>query len=428
MTQRSAALILVSLSFVLSGPATAQTHSKGQAPIKSEHALTLRDGWLLQSSCKVDRPGGVISRPEFQPTGWYPVSVPTTVFSALVKRELYPDPSFGMNLRTVPGMTYPIGANFSNIAMEQDSPFMVPWWYRKEFRLQESYKGKTIWLDFGGINYRANIWLNGKQIANKKDVAGAWRTYEFNITKAALPGKQNVLAVEVFSPTEKDLAITFVDWYPAPPDKNMGLFRDVEIRTSGPVAVRYLVVVSKVDADQKAHLTVAALVKNGTNQPVEGVLKGRIEKTEFSQKVELGPNEQKDVTFDPTQVSQLNIDHLRLWWPAQMGKPELYKLQVAFFMNRLGNASFSVSPLSDSSESQFGIREITSELNANGKRVFSINGKKVLIRGGGMVAGHDVARKFATASRRTEVRAGHGVEHHTSRGQAGVQRIFRFDG
>ncbi len=378
MTQRRAAYILLSLSFilsgVLSGSAGAQTHSKMPAPINSEHALALRDGWSLQSSCKVDRPGEIISRPAFQPTGWYSASVPTTVVSALVKHKLYPDPDFGMNLRSIPGTTYPIGANFSDIAMEQDSPFMVPWWYRKAFVLPASYKGKTIWLDFGGINYRANIWLNGKQIANKKDVAGAWRTYEFNITDAALPGKQNVLAVEIFSPTEKDLAITFVDWYPAPPDKNMGLFRDVEIRTSGPVAVRFPMAISKVDDDQKAHLTITALVKNGTNQPVKGVLKGRIEKTEFSQEVALGPNENKDVTFDPAQVRQLNADHPRLWWPAQMGKPELYVLNMQFEAD---------GKVADMAETKFGIREITSELNANGKRVFSINGKKVLIRGGG---------------------------------------------
>jgi exo-1,4-beta-D-glucosaminidase len=374
MTQRIAAFTILYLFFFLSGLAAAQTHSKMQAPIDSEPTLALRDGWSLQSSCKVDRPGDVISRPAFQPTGWYSARVPTTVVSALAKHKLYSDPDFGMNLRSIPGTTYPIGSNFSDIAMEQDSPFMVPWWYRKEFMLPESYKGKTIWLDFGGINYRANIWLNGKQIANKKDVAGAWRTYEFNITDAALPGKQNVLAVEVYSPTEKDLAITFVDWYPAPPDKNMGLFRDVEIRTSGPVAVRFPMAVSKVDDDQKAHLTITTLLKNGTNQPVKGVLKGRIEKTEFSQEVELKPNEYKDVTFDPAQVTQLNADHPRLWWPAQMGKPELYVLNMQFETD---------GKVADQAETKFGIREITSELNANGKRVFSINGKKILIRGGG---------------------------------------------
>src|SRR5438874_1971132 len=349
-----------------------QTHTSATSPI--ETALSLRDSWSLQSSCKVEKSGQVISSPKFVPTGWYSVSVPTTVVSALVKQKVYPDPDFGMNLRKLPGMDYPIGANFSNIPMQQDSPFMVPWWYRKVFTLPQSYKGKTIWLDFAGINYRANIFLNGKQIAKKEDVAGAWRTYEFNITDAALPGRQNVLAVEIFSPTDRDLAITFVDWNPAPPDKNMGLFREVSVHTSGPVAVRYPTVVSKLDADGKAHLTVSALLKNGTNQPVKGVLKGQIEKTEFSQEVELGPNEQKDVMFDPAQVAQLNAEHPRLWWPAQVGKPELYKLTMDFEIN---------GALSNSAETKFGIREITSELNANGKRVFSINGKKFLIRGGG---------------------------------------------
>ena len=369
--------------FLLSHLAAAQTESPAhdQLPAKKVSAaaplnfgMTLRDAWSLQSSCKVDKPGEIISTQKFSPSGWYTVSVPTTVVAALVKQKVYPDPDFGMNLRKLPGMDYPIGANFSNIPMQQDSPFMVPWWYRKEFALPASFRGKTIWLDFGGINYRANIFLNGKQIANKDQIAGAWRTYEFNITGAAHVGGTNVLAVEVFSPTDKDLAITFVDWNPAPPDKNMGVWREVEVRTSGPVAVRYPTVISKLDTDGKAHLTVTALLKNGTNQKVKATLKGKIEKTEFSQDVELGPNEQKDVTFDPAQVSQLNLDNPRLWWPLQVGKPELYELATNVEVNGKN---------SDTSETRFGIREITSELNANGKRVFSINGKKFLVRGGG---------------------------------------------
>ncbi len=87
-----------------------------------------------------------------------------------------------MNLRQYPGMNYPIGSNFSNIAMAADSPYAVSWWYRKQFAAPASYKGKTVWLKFDGINYSANIWLNGKQIAKDDDVAGAWRTYEFNVT------------------------------------------------------------------------------------------------------------------------------------------------------------------------------------------------------------------------------------------------------
>ena len=260
--------------------------------------------------------------------------------------------------------------------MQQDSPFIIPWWYRKEFVLPASFKGKSIWLNFRGINYRANIWLNGKQIANSDDVAGAWRTYEFNITEAALLGKPNVLAVQVFSPTDKDLAITFVDWNPAPPDKNMGLFREVDISTSGPVALRYPAVTSVVDspANDKAHLTVAALLKNAANHPVKGTLKGRIEKIEFSQDVEVGAGESKDVTFTPEQFSQLNIDHPRLWWPAQMGKPDLYNVTLEFVTD---------GKVSDQAETRFGIRQVKSEVLAANRRLFSINGKNILIRGGG---------------------------------------------
>jgi exo-1,4-beta-D-glucosaminidase len=374
MIQRIGVAGLALLAFI--SPSFSQTtlSRKTATPLKGENVLGLRDGWLLQSSCKVDKPGDVISTTKFMPTGWYTVSVPTTVVAALVKAKVYPDPDFGMNLRSYPGMNYPIGANFSNIPMQQDSPFMVPWWYRKSFVLPESYKGKTIWLNFGGINYRANIWLNGKQIVKKEDAAGAWRTYEFNITDAALPGRQNVLAVEVFSPTEKDLAITFVDWNPAPPDKNTGLYRAVEISTSGPVAVRYPTVVSKVDSDGKAHLTVTAQIKNGTSKPIKGVLKGKIEEAQFSQEIEVSPNEKKDVTFDPAQISQLNIENPRLWWPAQMGKPQLHTLNMEFEAD---------GKVSDRTETKFGIREVTSEKNSAGKLVFSINGKKILIRGGG---------------------------------------------
>ena len=225
---KSRLLCLVLLSFsgmILSQDAKPARHTEG--------SLNLRDGWALQSSGKVDEKGEALSSPGFQPKGWYTVTVPTTVVGALVEHKVYPDPFYGTNLRSFSGVTYAIGTNFSNVPMQQDSPFIIPWWYRKEFVLPATFKGKSIWLNFRGINYRANIWLNGRQIANSDDVAGAWRTYEFNITEAALLGKPNVLAVQVFSPTDKDLAITFVDWNPAPRTKTWGcsarsIFRPVD--------------------------------------------------------------------------------------------------------------------------------------------------------------------------------------------------------
>ena len=343
---------------------------------KPHQKLFLRDHWDLQSSAKFEGKGEVVSTAAFVPKGWHEATVPTTVVAALVKDKTLPDPFFATNLRKFAGISYPIGGNFSNIAMQPDSPYAVSWWYRKQFAVPASYTGKTVWLNFRGINYRANVWLNGKQIASSDEIAGAWRTYELNVSSAVKPGGENVLAVQVFAPTENDLGITFVDWNPAPPDKNMGLWREVYLTTSGPVALRYPTVVSKLNlpANDNARLTVTARLKNGTNHTVQGKLKGQIENVTFEQEVELGSNESKDITFTPEQYSQLVFANPRLWWPAQMGKPNLYPLTMQFE---------SGSSISDRSHTEFGIREITSELNSTGGRAFHVNGKNILIRGGG---------------------------------------------
>ncbi len=368
-------LLVISLlgtHILLAADAASKTHEQNAQPEK----LALRESWTLQSSAKVQAPGATISTTRFIPRGWHSATVPTTVVAALVKDKSLPDPFFAENLRQFPGVTYPIGGNLSNVAMQPDSPYAVSWWYRKSFAVPGSYAGKTVWLNFKGINYRANVFLNGKQIADSNEIAGAWRTYELNVTRALKPGAENVLAVQVFAPTENDLAITFVDWNPAPPDKNMGLWREVYLTTSGPAALRYPTVVSKLNlpAADSAELTVTAQVKNGTNHPVNGLLKGQIETFTFEQQVELAADESKDITFTPSQYPQLVLASPRLWWPAQMGRPNLYPLTMTLEVN--GAAS-------DHSHTEFGIRQITSEVNTSGGRVFQINGKNILIRGGG---------------------------------------------
>ena len=130
--------------------------------------LVLKEGWNIQSSAQVKATGETLSTPQFAPEGWYHASVPTTVLGALIENKVYPDPYYGMNLRSIPGTVYPIGENFANLPMPPDSPFHVPWWYRKEFRLPSEYGEKTVWLHLDGINFRANIWLNGKLVGVKK--------------------------------------------------------------------------------------------------------------------------------------------------------------------------------------------------------------------------------------------------------------------
>ena len=331
-----------------------------------ESKMLLRPGWAIQSSADVRETGQAISAAGYATRGWYAATMPSTVFNALVAAGKYPEPYFDMNLRSVPGVKYGIGVNFSNLAMPDDSPFRKPWWFRTEFKLPAEYRGKTLWLGFDGINFRANVWLNGRQVAASDKLAGSWRLFEFDVTAAAKPGDTNALAVEIFPPEPGDLAITFVDWNPLPPDKGMGLWRDVWIAATGPAAIRYPSVTTHLAAGV-ADLTVRAEVTNATGAPIDGVLKGRIEKQEFSQPVQLAAHETKVV-----HVAQ-KVANPRLWWPVQAGPQNLYPLDLEFETG--GKAS-------DTSHIDFGIREVTGDLS-DGHRLFHINGKNILIRGAG---------------------------------------------
>jgi exo-1,4-beta-D-glucosaminidase len=348
----------------------------GMAQGSSDGRLFLRDQWMIQSSAKVHESGESISRGTFRPEGWLPATVPSTVAGSLVNDKVdgYADPFFGMNLRAMPGVAYTIGVNFSERAMPADSPFRVSWWYRKEFDLAIA-PGQQAWLDLDGVNYRANVWLNGKLVANTNQIVGAYRVYDLNITRAATNGR-NALAIEVFPPQVDSLAITWVDWNPSPPDKEMGLWRDVSVSLTGAVALRHPQIVSKVDkpALDWAHLTVSAEVRNTLDRELSTTIEGKIENISFSQPVRLGPGEIRKIIFDSTAFPQLNIEHPRLWWPTGMGAQELYDLNLDAKVD---------GAISDHETIRFGVREATSDLNEKGYRVFKINGRPVLIRGGG---------------------------------------------
>lgn len=338
--------------------------------------IQLHRGWAIQSACKVNAQGDVISTPAFRPSGWHAATVPNTVVAALVANKVYPDPYYGMNLRSLPGVTYKIGTQFIKQPMADDSPFKCAWWYRTEFRIPTAVIRNKTWLHFDGINYRASIWLNGKRIASPEQVAGAYRTYEFEVSQHLLSGKPNVLAVEVTAQTEKDLGVNWVDWNPVPPDKNMGLWRDVYLTTSGPVALRGPHVLTRLDIKtlDSAELTINAELSNVSDKPVSGELVATIENINITKPVQLQPGEIKNVSLAPDEFQQLRIKNPRVWWPIRMGKQEMYTLQLAL---KAG------AQISDKATVNFGIREVTSDLTDKGYRLFKINGKSVLIRGGG---------------------------------------------
>ncbi len=338
--------------------------------------LPLREGWNLQSACKLQATGDAISASGYDAAGWYSVKVPATVLAAQVASGEQKDPYYSDNLRKIPGTSYPLGENFANLPMAADSPYHCGWWYRKQFTIPATYQGRTVWLRFGGINYRGNIWVNGKQIADSSKVAGAYRTYEFDITGEVAPGKLNTIAVETFAPTETDLGINWVDWNPCPPDKDMGLWGAVDLVTSGPVSVRSPLVVTHLpdNTGKAADLTAYAELHNSSGHTVNGTATAVVAGIRVRQKVELQAGEEKTIAFNPQQYPSLHVASPALWWPYEMGTPHLETATVTFEDN---------GRVSDEQSVRFGIREITSELTDQGFRLFRVNGKPILIRGAG---------------------------------------------
>ncbi len=322
--------------------------------------IVLDSGWHLRSSAELSEGGESLSRPGLDMKNWYAASVPTTVLAALVENGVYLDPFFGKNLEKIPV-----------------EPFKESWWFRKEFPLEDINSFSNARLRCEGINYRANIWLNGENIASADKLFGAFRIFEIDITDVLLQGT-NTLAIEVLPPQPGDFTIGFVDWNPRPPDENMGIWRGVKLRLSGPVAIDNPFVQSEVDLDtlDTAGLTVSAELTNHTDDNVSGILSGEIEDIRVEKSFALEPHARQEISFRPEEFETLTLNHPRLWWPNNMGEPNLYRVKLTAAVDR---------QVSDVQDTAFGIRDVSDYINEEGHRGYKINGEKVLIRGGGWV-------------------------------------------
>lgn len=342
-------------------PAAPTASERPEAAPRPELGRTaLREGWTLQSSAKVEGATGKdISKVGYATAGWYATTVPSTVFAALIANHVYPDPYVGNNLASVPS-----------------APFETSWWYRTELVVPADVPPRAAWLDLDGVNYRANVWMNGQLIASSDDIVGTFAAYELDVTPCVRFGEKNALAIEVLPPDLKtDLAITWLDWNPGPPDRDMGLWQGVSLRRTGPVALRKTHVQPRLEESlDAAHLTIKAELTNATGEPVHTMVDARVAGIEVTQEVDLAGHETRTVTFEPTRYPVLDLAKPRLWWPAKMGAQDLYDAKL--------EASVSGRP-SDRASVRFGIRNVTFEPTKDGYRLFRVNGKPFFVRGGG---------------------------------------------
>ncbi len=356
------------------------------AESRAGDSLQLASGWRLQSRCRSQGDGPAISGLGFDVSNWLTTKVPSTVLAAQISagefKGQWGDPYFGMNLRDVPGTSYPIPKLYVNMPIASDSPYKCSWWYRTEFTVPANWKAKTTWLHFDGINYRANIWVNGTRLADSTQIAGAYRTYDLPVGQMLKSGP-NVLVVEVFAQTETDLGINFVDWNPTPPDRSMGIWRPVYLRATGPVRVEHPAVRTHfTDATlDRAELGVVVDLQNASSEAVEGTLMATLAGVgpwgttlQLRRTIKLAAGEHQTVDFTPEDSPALRVKSPALWWPYGMGAQRLHRIE----------ASFSTPHgVSDHASGHFGVREVTSELTSRAARLFKINGRNLLIRGGG---------------------------------------------
>lgn len=321
--------------------------------------ILLSDNWRVQSSENISAvPGSVVSGSVIDITGWYPARVPSTIMGVLTENGLYKDLFLGDSIK--------------NIDHRQ---FEKSWWYRTEFTLPGANEDQRVMLNFDGISYYANVWLNSVLIASRDSVYGTFRRFEFDVTNL-LKDSVNILAVEIFKQKPGDFGHGFVDWNPAPPDNSMGLWREVYLQITGDVAIKNTFISSDVNTEtlDEASLTITADVVNYSNSAVNGEVTGKSEDFEFAVPVHLKAGEIKQVKLTPDDIKALRISHPRLWWCNNLGEPNLYNLNIQYVTN---------SMVSDSRDITFGIREIEAYNNAAGHRGFKLNGKEVLIKAGG---------------------------------------------
>ncbi|MHC4535038.1 MAG: glycosyl hydrolase 2 galactose-binding domain-containing protein [Planctomycetota bacterium] len=319
---------------------------------------TFLQSWKIQSGDQLSVGGDNISTTAFETDTWYDARTPSTVLASLVDQGQYKDIYFAKNLNDVP-----------------KERFEQPWWCRNEFVLSGDDTRNVTLLEFDGINHAANIWLNGRQLADTKQVYGAFRRFSFNVSEFVKEGK-NILAVEVIPPKPGDFSTGFVDWNPPPPDRNMGIFRPVRLRHCKNVSIDNPFIRTDLDTDKldRADLTVSAELTNHSDLSVTGTLVGSIEAINFEASVTLGAGEQKTITFTPERYKDLVINQPRVWWPFELGQPNLYNLRLEFVLDR---------EVCDECQTAFGIRRVEDYFNEQGHRGYKINGRKVLIKSAG---------------------------------------------
>ncbi len=350
------------------------------AGLKPDGDLVLDRGWEMADAETVNAKPAEIASAEFDSSSWFDATVPGTALTTLVNQGVYPDPLHGLNNLLIP-----------------DELSRKSWWYRVTFSTPAEWNGRITELTTQGINFHAEVWLNGERIGA---TTGAFIRGRFDVGSRLHADGPNVLAIRVWpqphngAPQEESPTAgigpngadgvldgpTFFcsegwDWIPTIRDRNTGIWQNVVLHASGPVVLsdpNVITTFPRLPDVTRADVTVEVQARNVSDTAQQVTVQGALAGATFAQRLTLPPGVCKTVRFTPREYPTLVLAHPQLWWPNGYGKPTLHSLNLQVLDAR--------DKISDGMTRRIGLRTVTYDYSP--QLVVLVNGRRVFCRGG----------------------------------------------
>jgi hypothetical protein len=297
-----------------------QVMGKGGLHAEAANTLASKNGKHMLNQWQLRREGS---------NAWIQATVPGTVLTSYMNIGAVPDNRYDDNMRQI-----------------SESFFNSDFWYRTTINHQPSAnRNQHTYLNFDGINWKADVLLNGEKIGR---IDGAFIRSRIDVTRKLKPGA-NKLEVHVIKNAhfgvvkQKNLQNTDLnggelgadnptfhasigwDWITNTPGREIGIWNDVYLTHDNGVSVSDPLVTSTLNLpDTLATMTPSVFLKNADAVAKTVKLSGFIGKIQFEQEVSLQPNEKREVAFAPADYPQLKNQRMNLWWPNGYGSPYLY--------------------------------------------------------------------------------------------------------
>lgn len=357
-------------------------------PDKDGTLLLAGGAWRIQRANLVQDAGEALSKAGFKDEDWLIATVPGTVLTSYLNVGAIPDPNFGQNQLHI-----------------SDSYFHSDFWYRTEFTAPPKAAHQLAWLNFDGINWKADVFLNGEKIGR---IEGGFMRGKFDVTEKILPGKVNAVAVRIEknatpgSAKQKTFEVCAKnggglgadnptyhatigwDWIPTMRGRDIGIWGDVSLAITDAVTIENPFVSTRLPLPDtsSAEVTIEADVTNHGKRPFHGIIRYKLGDLTFEQKLKLGPGEQKHISVDPATEPALRMKNPKLWWPVGYGDPYLYDAEISVTSGNsvIGRNSFKA-----------GLRQMTFSEDGGALRIW-VNGRRFVARGGNWGFGESMLR------------------------------------